>query len=291
MTKHFAVIGSPVAHSKSPAMHGAAYRALGLPHDYVALETSKDELAARVAALESGAFDGLNVTVPHKTAVVALCSEVSPRVVACGAANTLVRTADGRVRAENTDVPALAEEILALGGRDPAGGTGLVIGSGGAARAAILSLASLGVTRIEVRARAFASPSVARAFAEDATARSGVTVVAKALLRPPAEDARLVAILQATSCGMVGASPGDVVAEAVAWTAVPAGAVAVDAVYAPPTTPFLEAARAVGVPSANGAGMLARQGALAFELWLGVPAPLSVMRDVLGLAAGDGIAR
>src|SRR4051794_22391414 len=152
----FAVIGSPVAHSKSPAMHGAAFRALGLPHVYDKLETTADELPARVEALRRGELAGLNVTVPHKQKILTLFDDVDASARATGAANTLVRLSDGRVRAYNTDTPAIAEELARIAG-DPArlaGGTGLVIGTGGAARAAIVALAShLGLKRVLIRGR------------------------------------------------------------------------------------------------------------------------------------------
>jgi shikimate dehydrogenase len=175
-----------------------------------------------------------------------------------GAANTLVRREDGRIVAHNTDAPALVEELRALAGPDDLRGKrALVLGSGGAARAARVALEALGAS-VAVRARSESN------------------------LAPCADDeASTFAVVQATSAGMTGADPGDAVAAAVAWDALPAAAIALDVVYAPPETPFLRAARARGVRCSNGLGMLARQGAIAFELWLGVPAPLDVMRATL----------
>lgn len=288
----FAVIGSPVAHSKSPAMHGAAFRALGMPHTYEKVETSAEELLDRVEALRRGDFAGLNVTVPHKSRVLALVDDVHASARATGAANTLVRTEDGRVRAHNTDMPAIVTELSQLAGNAARfkGGVGVVLGTGGAARAAIVGLASgLGLGRILVRGRALGETAHAIAYVREidrVLAASGGRGVSVALgaegLDPPArEDAKLVAIVQATSCGMTGAAPGSVVADAVRWADVPKNAVVYDVVYAPPETPFLERARAHGLACANGLGMLARQGALAFELWLGVSPPLDVMLDAL----------
>jgi shikimate dehydrogenase len=291
----FAVIGSPVAHSKSPAMHGAAFRALGLPHTYEKLETTAEELPARVEALRRGELAGLNVTVPHKQKVLTLVDDVDASARATGAANTLVRLPNGRVRAYNTDTPAIAEELGRLAG-DPrrlAGGTGLVIGTGGAARAAIVALAShLGVKRVLIRGRSLAETSNAVAYVRQidrllaAAGGRGVSVAlgADGLHAPEKEqkeESRFVAIVQATSCGMRGGPPGDVVAEAVRWERVQPTAVALDVVYAPPDTPFLRQARAHGLACDHGLGMLARQGALAFELWLGVKPPLDVMRAAI----------
>lgn len=276
----FAVLGSPVAHSKSPAMHGAAFRALGMPHAYEKLETSEGELAERIARLRDGTYAGLNVTVPHKTRVLAHVDSQDDSVVATGAANTLVRLPDGSIRAFNTDAPAIAGELLRLaraelegegGSEEPArarfvGRSAIVLGTGGAARAAVWALAHLGVATITIRARTEGT------FA-------GRPVVP--LAAPDAEEPSLVAIVQATSCGMKGAAPGAIVADAVAWSTVPQDAVALDVVYAPPATPFSEAAAARGLASDTGYGMLARQGALAFERWLGVTPPLDVMLAAL----------
>lgn len=263
--RRFAVVGDPVEHSRSPAMHAAAYRALGLPHAYEAVRVAPAELARVVQALREGRYDGLNVTVPHKVAALALADAVA--VPGTVAANTLARAADGRVVAHNTDVPALVEELRVLAGPDApwASRRALVLGSGGAALAAVAALRVLGATDVAVRART-----------------PGATVTQPWQPSAASETATL-AVVQATSAGMTGADAGDAVAAVVAWEALPADAVALDVVYAPPETPFLRAARARGLRCANGLGMLARQGALAFELWLGVPAPLEVMRAALAV--------
>lgn len=288
----FAVLGSPIAHSKSPAMHMAAYRALGLPHTYEKIETTADQLADRVEALRRGDFAGLNVTVPHKSKVLKLVDDVHASAKATGAANTLVRTPEGRVRAHNTDMPAVAEEIARLAGNAARlrGGVGIVIGTGGAARAAIVALAShLGLGRVLVRGRSLGETGHAVAYVREIdrvlalAGGRGVAVAlgADGLHAPDKEDARVVVVVQATSCGMKGAAPGEVVADAVRWEQLSADAVALDVVYAPQTTPFLERARARGLVADNGLGMLARQGALAFELWLGLPPPVAVMRAAI----------
>jgi shikimate dehydrogenase len=260
----FAVVGDPIAHSKSPLMHGAAFRALGLPHTYEAVRVSAEELPAIVDALREGRWDGLNVTVPHKARALALADDVSEDALAIGAANTLARVG-GRVRAFNTDAPALALEIAELAGpRAWEGARGLVLGSGGAARAAVAALKThLGVRDVVVRGR---SPGALGALP----------------LVPSAEgESSTSVVLQATSAGMRGADPGEPIAACVAWEALPEDAVALDLVYAPAETPFLRAARARGLRAENGLGMLARQGALAFEIWTGIPAPLPVMRSAL----------
>lgn len=277
MTLRFAVIGSPVAHSLSPAMHGAAYRALGLPHTYDKLETSAEELPARIAALRAGAFAGLNVTVPHKARALELVDAIDPSAAEAGAANTLVRSGAGEVRAYNTDAPALRDELVRLAGGAARfeGRSALVLGSGGAARAAIVALGRLGVARVVVRART----------AKEALASvvEGVAASFEPLRAPRAEPPDLCAIVQATSAGMTHATAaGEIVADAVAWATVPADCVVYDVIYAPPRTPLLARATARGLAAAGGLGMLVGQGARAFELWLGVEAPIDVMRAALG---------
>jgi shikimate dehydrogenase len=277
--RRFAVVGDPIAHSRSPAMHSAAYRALGLAHTYEAVRASAGDLPALIAALRDGAYDGLNVTVPHKQRVLGLVDELDVSARAVGAANTLVRSSDAHVVAHNTDAPALAAELNRLPGeaRSWSGARGLVLGSGGAARAAVAALAGLGVREIVVRARAFEDAAQRERFVGAAPA----PVVPQPWRASAESEAATLAVVQATSAGMKGADSGEAVADAVDWAALPEGAVAIDVVYAPRDTPFLRSARARGLRCDDGLGMLARQGALVFELWLGLAAPLEVMRAAL----------
>jgi len=263
-------------------MHGAAFRALGLPHTYDKIETSTGELGDRVGALRAGELAGLNVTVPHKTRVLELVDAVDPSADATGAANTLVRTAAGSVRAFNTDAPALRDELVALtkdAGRFR-GRSALVLGTGGAARAAIFALGQLGVARVVVRGRRKDPADLASVLAASG---SNAELAFEPFGAPPSDPSDYAAIVQATTAGMHGAeTPGDVVADVVAWDRVPLDCVVYDVVYAPPRTPLLLRAAARGLANDGGLGMLVRQGALAFELWLGVKPPLDVMRAALG---------
>lgn len=249
----FALLGDPVAHSLSPAMHAAAFRALGLPHTYEAIRTAAPELGARVAELRAGAFAGLNVTIPHKRRVLDLSDDVDRLAKAADAANTLAVRSQ-RIFAANTDVPAIAARLRALGA---ATDRAIVIGSGGAARAAKVALAEMGVREVAVRARK-------GSFAPDRAWESKTTIV-----------------IQATSAGMIGKDPGEEVARVVDWAALPKEAVALDVVYAPDVTPFLTAARDRGLRAESGLAMLVEQGALALELWLGVRAPREAMLRVV----------
>jgi shikimate dehydrogenase len=260
----YGVVGHPIAHSWSPFIHGMFAKATAQNLVYRLFDVAPDNFRREALRLFAGGVRGLNVTVPHKQAALALADTVA--TAGAAAANTLVRADGGRVVAHNTDVPALAEELRLLAGPGAAWASrrALVLGSGGAAMAAVAALRSLGSTDIVLRAR---------------TPRGDAT---QPWQSSPASEAQTLAVVQATSAGMTGADPGDTLAGVVAWEALPADAVALDVVYAPPETPFLVAARSRGLRHANGLGMLARQGALAFELWLGVPAPLAVMRAALG---------
>jgi shikimate dehydrogenase len=263
----FAVIGDPVAHSKSPAMHAAAFAALGLPHTYEALHVLAEELPRTMDQLSRGAYDGFNVTVPHKRAVLRHASSVTPSAERVGAANTIERHPDGRIVAHNTDVPALAAELRALAPDvgDWKGARALVLGAGGAARAAIVALQDcLGIADVEVRAR---RPG----------ALGDLNLKPIQPLLAPHADWSFDLLVQATSAGMTGAAPGEDIARAVDWHALPARAVVLETIYAPTETPLLHAARARALRAANGLGMLARQGALAFEIWIGTKPPLDVM--------------
>ncbi|MEO7113591.1 MAG: shikimate dehydrogenase [Polyangiaceae bacterium] len=264
----FAVIGSPIAHSKSPAMHTAAYRALGLPHSYEALDVSEKNLPEFLRSLKRGDFQGISVTVPHKVRAFELADERAPSTVAVGAANTLVVDADGKITAHNTDARALHDELAAHG--VARGCRALVIGSGGAARAAIVALRDLGAQTIRVLAR----------NVDSARALNVITPLEiAALFGSPQFDFDV--FVQATSAGMTGADDGEVVASCIDWARVSKNALAYDVIYSPRETAFLHAAKKSSIAAENGLGMLVRQGAIAFELWLGIAPPLDVMRRAI----------
>jgi shikimate dehydrogenase len=286
----FAVLGNPIAHSKSPDMHNAGYRALRLPHTYDAVQTDAAGLPGLIGAMKRRVFSGYNVTLPHKTTVLQFADVIEPSAALVGAANTIKLGDDGRIYAINTDWPAIADELRGLAPQlsvaDWAASTALVIGSGGAARSAIAALASsLGVQRIVLRNRPDASGSMAKLqqFADEITASfraAGVytTLVVEPLV-PSDQDASFTAIVQTTSAELHG--DGANVAACVNWAVLPVAAVALDVVYAPAETAFLRAARESGIRCVNGVGMLARQGALAFEYWLGQAAPYNAMLAAL----------
>ncbi|NOU33100.1 MAG: shikimate dehydrogenase [Polyangiaceae bacterium] len=284
----FAVIGDPIGHSKSPRMHAAGFAALGMPHRYEARRVEAKDLPAAMEQLRRGLFDGYNVTIPHKQSVLALVDEVDEGAAMVGAANTITRNSRGRLKAYNTDVAAVTEELRNLAPEASfASGVAIILGSGGAARSAVVALArDLSTERIEIRGRAFENdPGAGQRLSADLGERLGkFGLRAEIVCRPLStsdSDTRATCIIQATSAGMHGADDGRKIAAAVAWNDVPVSAVAFDVVYNPPQTPFLTAAEEAGIRASNGLGMLARQGALAFELWLGRSAPYNAMLSAL----------
>lgn len=266
-SRRLGVIGDPVAHSLSPAIHGAALAALGVDASYARWQTPAPGLPARVAGLRAADVLGANVTVPHKLAVMAHLDAVSPLARRAGAVNTVVHR-DGRLTGDNTDVAGF---VASLGEACPdAGGrAALVLGAGGAARAVVLALEQLGVGRIAVANR---DPERARRLADD---------LAPTPVRPVAADAATLGrelppatlVVNATSAGW---RPGEAPLPLDLLDRLAPGAFVVDLTYR--DTALLAAARDRGLAALDGLGMLVHQGARSLELWLGRPAPVAVMR-------------
>ena len=267
------LIGDPVAHSLSPAIQGAALAALGLEATYELWPTPATELPARVAALRAPDVLGANVTVPHKLAVMDLLDAVSPLARRAGAVNTIVHQ-DGRLAGDNTDVHGFATSLLAAcpnAGVRPA----LVLGAGGAARAVVLALEAMGVTRITVANR---NPARAERLAAD-LAPTPLRVVAadEATLRR--ELVRVALLINATSLGW---HPGETPLPLDLLAVLAPNCFVVDLTYR--DTDLLVAARARGLRTLDGLPMLVHQGARALELWTGRQAPLAVMLDAAARA-------
>lgn len=273
MTTLAAVIGSPVAHSLSPAIHNAAFAATGLDWSYRAEEVPVGEAGRVLAAMRAGVYGGLSVTMPHKDDVARLVDEPSADVVALGAANCVVAVGGGRLRGESTDGPGFVRSLHDAG-VDPAGARCCVLGAGGAARAVVLALARAGAAEVAVVNRT-------REKAERAAALAGGS--GTVAVEPPSTVEILV---NATSIGMGadGSSP-------VAASVLHPGLVVADLVYHPRRTSLLAAAEVAGATAVDGIGMLVHQAALAFELWTGVAAPVAAMRSAALAELGERDAR
>jgi shikimate dehydrogenase len=255
------VCGWPVAHSRSPQMHNAALARLGLDWRYQRLPLPPELFTETVRALPAAGFRGVNVTIPHKQAALALADRASENARAIGAANTLTFEPDGSIEAENTD----AIGFLTALGRSAYGQTALVLGAGGSASAVIYALRQAGAAEVRVWNR---TPERAAAVAADL----GAVAVREA------EPADIV--VNCTSVGLQG--EGDT------FKALPlradelgAGRLVVDMVYRLGGTDLLQAAKAGGAEVVDGLEVLVAQGAASLERWTGRTAPDQAMREAV----------
>jgi shikimate dehydrogenase len=312
------LIGDPVAHSLSPRLQQAAFDALGISARYELWQTSADALATRVASLLHPQYLGANVTIPHKEAVLSLLDIVDPLASRIGAVNTIVHCfrARGENRDDylcgyNTDAPGLLNALTenGIGTRDENGHVSLkgytvvLLGAGGAARGAAFAVVSASATRLIIVNR---SLERAQKLANDVRTQSMVSTLSPSALSSTAETTQVFClndtefliphpnsiIINATSLGMHNShnmnttwedgkaeneSPlsSEVLARFASDTFV------LDMVYNPVQTRLLIQARALGLRAVNGLPMLLHQGALAFTLWTGQPAPLAIMRSTI----------
>ena len=269
------MVGSPVAHSLSPVLHGAAYTELGLTGwTFDRVDCPADELAARVAALDPS-WIGLAVTMPDKRAALALADERTARATAVGAANTLLRLPDGRWRADCTDVAGVTGALTAAGGYRPAAGAvGLVLGAGGTAAAALAGLAELAVTDVVLVVREPARAAAARETAD----RVGVTLDVR---RWADTDLGALAAKSAVVVSTVPAAAADPHAAELA-----AAPCLLDVIYHPWPTPLADAVKRQNGRLATGLDMLLHQAFDQVEQFTGRPAPKAAMRDALRAATG-----
>lgn len=258
--KRLGVLGWPVAHSRSPAIHNAALAELGLRDwHYQRLPVPPELLLDTTRALGGSGFVGANVTIPHKQAALALADSASAAARAIGAANTLSFAADGSIAAENTDAPGL---IAALG-RPARGLSALVLGAGGSARAAVWALREAGAAEVSIWNRT-----------EQRATELAHELDARAVANPQPADLLV-------NCTSVGLAPqhDELAALSLSTAALGDYGLVVDLVYRSGRTALLDAAAASGVATVDGLEILVAQGALSLELWTGREAPLKVMRD------------
>jgi shikimate dehydrogenase len=273
MTTRVGVIGWPLDHSVSPAMHNAAFAALGLAWHYHALPVPPEQLAATIRQLVAAGYRGANVTIPHKEAVLPLMDELSAGAQGIGAVNTIVVQPDGRLVGDNTDWLGFLHP-LDQRGFDLAGRRVLLLGAGGAARGVAYALGQRGVREVAIWNRTAARAS--ELAAHIGSTFSGLTVTTRHDLRELV-SAGTTLVVNTTPAGMW---PGDGESPWPDGLALPASALAYDLVYRPEQTRFLRQAEQAGCPTQGGLDMLVVQGALAFELWTGQWPPVDVMMAV-----------
>ncbi|MEL6236701.1 MAG: shikimate dehydrogenase [Pseudomonadota bacterium] len=254
-----AVIGWPVGHSRSPLVHGHWLRRHGIAGHYIPIGLRPENFETGLRALPKLGFAGVNITLPYKETVLHLASSISDRAALIGAANTISFRPDGAIHADNTDGYGFIENLRqGEPSWDPRTGPALVLGAGGAAKAIVSALLKAGVPELRLsnrtrqRAQILAETYGAKVSIVDWNASSQAVAGAKT-------------IVNTTSLGMTGQPPLNI-----SLQAAPADAVVTDIVYEPLITPFLDQARARGLRTVDGLGMLLHQAAPGFHHWFGV---------------------
>lgn len=274
-TKVAGVFGDPVEQSLSPLMHNAAFAALGMDWVYVPFHVKPDALGAAVQGVRALGIAGINVTVPHKVAVMEYLDEIDQEARLIGAVNTVVHR-EGRLFGYNTDGRGFLRSLDRQAGKSPQGADVVIVGAGGAALAIACSLALAGAKSLAIANRTLSK-------AEAVAARVGEFVPAKAItldddpaLRRALGDAEI--IIHTTSVGMY---PRHDVPPAIPVEWIDPGTLVCDIVYRPQETTLIRAAKERGCAVLTGEGMLAYQGAIAFELITNEEAPEELMLDTL----------
>ena len=279
-TRVAGVIGDPVRHSLSPALHNAGFTHLGLDWTYVAFEIPAGGGADAVAAMRALGIDGLSVTMPLKAEVAEACDELSPAAAMLGAVNCVRRDGD-RLIGENTDGVGFLNSLRIQASVEPAGKHAVVLGAGSAARAVVVALASEGASVTIVNRSIEPAMRVAE-LGKRASSAAGVGSAMSVMVGAPGavRDADLV--VNATPLGMNATDPMPASPELLHH-----GQVVVDLIYTPALTPILEAADEAGAQFLNGTGMLLFQAAEQFKMWTGRDAPTTVMGAAVGLEIAE----
>lgn len=252
------VIGQPIAHSRSPALHGYWLKRYGIRGHYIPMDVGQADLRQALELLPRLGFVGLNVTIPHKETVLALADIVTDRAALIGAANTLIFRKDGRIHADNTDGSGFMANLRQNAPSwQPMAGPAAVFGAGGAARAVVAALIEVGVPEIRIANRT-------RPRAEALRHDFGAKVVVHDWVQAGNMLEGAATVVNTTSLGMVGKPEFRVPLDALET-----GALVTDLVYVPLRTPFLQEAEARGCVTVDGLGMLLHQAAPGFERWFG----------------------
>ncbi len=274
MVHRLAILGHPLGHSLSPIVHTTALAACGLEGTYETCDVRPDDLTRIWKEQIRNTYTGCNVTIPHKVAMSALCDALSDTARATGAVNTLVRRGD-LWEGHNTDVVGLRDVLEPFADRI-AGKEATVIGAGGAARAAIMVLAGLGIARLHIVNR---DPERARQLAGEWERHTG-TIEVHSMAEPAAAQCikQSSLVMQMTSVGMHPRPDERVLPGAALFRK---DQIAFDAVYRPRQTRFLADATAAGAITIDGLGMFLHQAAASFELWTGQRPPLESLRKTI----------
>ncbi len=252
------IFGWPIAHSRSPRLHGFWLDRHGIDGTYIPLAVTPENFAAAFRALPALGFRGVNITVPHKEAALARCDTVDAQARRIGAVNTVVVDASGRLIGSNTDAFGFIESVRRSATWDATSGPAVVLGAGGAARAIVVALLDAGVPALRVTNRT-------RARAESLAAELGGAIQVIDWEDRTEALAGAALVVNTTTLGMQGHEP-----LALDLARLPTTAVVTDIVYTPLQTPLLRDAAARGNQTVDGLGMLLYQAQPGFEKWFGV---------------------
>ncbi|MFJ8512673.1 shikimate dehydrogenase [Lysinibacillus xylanilyticus] len=257
MKKWFAVMGDPIEHSKSPAMHNAWFEELSIDATYIPVHVSSENLESAVAGLKTLGASGWNITIPHKTAIIPYLDELDELAQKMGAVNTVVRTKEGRLKGYNTDGVGFVRSLEESVGKSHKDKPVLLIGAGGAARGIAFAMQQQGYTNLTIANRTVAN---AQAIVDEMG-------IGHAISLAEAEEtlADFGILVQMTSAGLATGN----FSMPFSLERLAKGAIVADIVYNPLMTPFLKAAEEKGATVVTGLGMFVHQGAIAFEHWLG----------------------
>ena len=257
MKKWFAVIGDPIEHSKSPAMHNAWFEEMTIDAAYIPVHVTPESLEAAVAGFKTLGASGWNVTIPHKTAIIPYLDELDELAAKMGAVNTVVRTKDGKLKGYNTDGIGFVRSLEEAVGTHHKDKPVLLIGAGGAARGIAFALQQQGYMNLTIANRTVAN---AQAIVDEMGTGRAISLV-------EAEEslAEFGILVQMTSAGLATGN----FSMPFSLNRLTKGAIVADIVYNPLMTPFLQAAEEKGACVVTGLGMFVHQGAIAFNYWLG----------------------
>lgn len=279
-----AVLGHPIKHSISPAMHNAALAAMAGTDarfgswQYFRFDVPPADLPRALTLLHAKKFRGLNLTVPHKILAVDLVAAVDPSAKPIGAVNTLRWSEDGW-HGFNTDGYGLASALRADLGRELAGAHIILLGAGGAARGAAVECLQRRCASLLIANRT--PENLAALLADLAPLAQGIPLRGFAPSAPPADLPAGALMINATSAGLRSDDPAPI-----DLAALPRPAAVFDMIYNPPQTPLLRQATSLGLPTANGLGMLVHQGAKSLEIWSGAKVPVPAMQSAASAAMG-----
>ena len=274
-TRIVGVIGDPVEHSRSPQMHNAAFAKAGLDYVYVPFHVRPDDLADAIAGFKASNVVGINVTLPHKQAVISYLTSISREAELIGAVNTLTFT-EGNIHGDNTDAPGVLKALEEDGNMSvPVGENVVVLGAGGAARAVVVALALRKVASITIANR---TVEKAVSLAEEMGRKIGVSMQGMGLTdeRLPLAIHESKLLVNTATTSMDVTQPLLISAD---W--LQPNTIVYDIVYTPPVTPLMQAAADCGCQTLGGIGMLVHQGAIAFKKWTGVTPCTETMRQAL----------